>query len=341
VPVASMPDRDSQFLEIDAYVRYRIKDPRLFLESLRDESTAGLRIGQLAISAIRDQVGLKDRRDIIGGDPVTQQDGTIIVRPRVTEDGSATREAMMSTVLLDIRGRAEADFGVQILDVRIKRADFPTAVENSVFSRMRTERDVQAQRLRAEGEEEYLTITADVSRKVRVIRANADRDANILSGQGEAQAVQIFARVLGSEAMGSEALDALEALEALDTRSLGALEALGALNTEILDAVRGGDVLGIDALSVALEDMHTLDAVALEDALGPLVFDVLKVLDAVGPTALEPVSAQTLAEDLEFFTFRRSLEAYTNSLQDGTTVVLPSDSDLFQYLESPSVPSKE
>jgi len=341
VPVASMPDRDSQFLEIDAYVRYRIQDPRLFLESLRDESTAGLRIGQLAISAIRDQVGLKDRRDIIGGDPVTQQDGTIIVQPRVTEDGAATREAMMATVLLDIRGRAEADFGVQILDVRIKRADFPTAVENSVFSRMRTERDVQAQRLRAEGEEEYLTITADVSREVRVIRANADRDANILSGEGEAQAVQIFARVLGSDAMSSEALDALEALEALDTRSLSALEALGALNAEILDAIKAGDVLGLDSLRVALEDMQTLDAVALEDALGPLAFDVLKLLGALGPAALEPVSAQTLAEDLEFFIFRRSLEAYTNSLQEGTTVVLPSDSDLFQYLESSSVPSNE
>ena len=133
----------------------------------------------------------------------------------------------------------------------------------------------------------------------------------------------------------------LEALEALDTRSLGALDALGALSAEILDAVRDGDVLGVDALRVALEDMHTLDAVALEDALGPLAFDVLKVLDAVGPAALEPVSEQTLAEDLEFFTFRRTLEAYTKSLQDDTTVVLPSDSDLFQYLESPSVPSNE
>ena len=87
VPVASMPDRDSQFLEIDAYIRYRIRDPQVFLENLRDEFTAGQRIGSLAISAIRDEVGVRDRKDIIGGDTITQSDGTIIVRPRQTEEG--------------------------------------------------------------------------------------------------------------------------------------------------------------------------------------------------------------------------------------------------------------
>ena len=344
VPVASMPDRDSQFLDIDAYVRYRIKNPKTFLENLRDESTAGLRIGQLAISAIRDQVGLKDRRDIIGGDPVTLADGTIIVQPRVTEDGTATRAAMLEIVLLDIKKRAEESFGVDsidIVDVRIKRADFPAAVENNVFQRMRTERDVQAQRLRAEGEEEYLTLTADVTRQVRIIRANAERDANILQGEGEAQAVQIFARVLSSEALLPEALDALEALEVLDPEALDALEALGALSPKTLGTVRAGEVLGLESLVEALDDLQNLNAEALLDALGPEAFDSLEILEALGPGALEPIGPEALAQDLEFFTFRRSLEAYTNSLQDGTTVVLSADSDLFQYLESPSVPSSE
>jgi membrane protease subunit HflC len=341
VPTASMPDRDSQFLEIDAYVRYRIDAPRKFLENLRDESTAGLRIGALAISAIRDQVGVRDRKDIIGGDPITQADGIIIVQPRLVND-IPTREAMMETVIADIRSRtAEADFGVEILDVRIKRADFPTAVENSVFERMRTERDVQAQRLRAEGEELYLTITADVNRQVRVIRVAAERDANILSGQGEAQAVQIFARVLSPRALGSEALDALEALEALESEALDALEALEALSPETLDALRSGDAQGVETLVEALDDLQTLDANALEDAMGHKAFNALEILGALGPDALEPISPEALAQDLEFFTFRRSLEAYTNSLQEGTTVVLSSDSDLFQYLEGPNPLSSE
>ena len=206
VPVASMPDRDSQFLEIDAYIRYRISDPQVFLENLRDEFTAGQRIGSLAISAIRDEVGVRDRKDIIGGDPITQSDGTIIVKPRQTEEGNPSRAEMMQLVLHGLRENTEEQWGVEVVDVRIKRADFPTAAEASVFDRMRSERSVQAQRLRAEGAEQFLTITADVSRRVRIIRANADRDGNILSGEGEAQAVQIFATGSGHGSLASRGL---------------------------------------------------------------------------------------------------------------------------------------
>lgn len=238
VPTAPMPDKDSQFLEIDAYVRYLIDNPRTFLENLQNESTAGLRLGNLAISAIRDEVGLRDRKDIIGGDPITLDDGTITVEPRLSENGSPSREAMMVLVLERLKEDAEEEFGVTIVDVRIKRADFPTAAENSVFDRMRSERSVQAQRLRAEGEEQYLTITADVTKRTRVIKADAERDAQILAGEGEAEAILI--------------------------------------------------------LAAALE------------------------------------------KDPEFFAFRRSLEAYANFMKEGTTLVLPSDNDLFRYLETPS-----
>jgi membrane protease subunit HflC len=239
VPSAGMPDKDSQFLEIDAYIRYKIKSPELFLQNLRDESTAGLRIGNLAISAIRDEVGSRDRRDIIGGEPITLADGTIIVNPRQTTENVPTREAMMQKVLSDLRERVESnEFGVDITDVRIKRADFPSATENSVFDRMRSERDVQAQRLRAEGAEQYLTITADVDRQVRIIKADAERDANILRGEGEAGAISIL--------------------------------------------------------------------------------------------------AEALAQDPEFFAFRRSLEAYGTFLDEGTTLVLSTNSELFRYLEGPN-----
>ena len=196
VATASMPDKDSQFLGIDAYIRYRIDKPLVFLQNLRDETTAGLRIGNLAIGALRTQVGLRDRRDIIGGDPVTQPDGTIIVRPRVDSQDAFAREAMMQLVLDRVKRDTEQQFGVSIVDVRIKAADFPTAAESSVFERMRSERSVQAQRLRAEGEEQYLTITADVDRQVRIIKANAERDANILRGEGEAEAILVLAEAL-------------------------------------------------------------------------------------------------------------------------------------------------
>lgn len=243
VPAESMPDKDQQFLEIDAYVRYRINDPRKFLERLRDEFTAADRIGRIVISELRRVVAASDRTEIIGGIAQSQDDGTLIVIPNRTEQGVETREALTRQVLNDsnaVVGSSENDFGIEIVDVRIKAADFPSTVEDTVFNRMRTERDVQAQRLRAEGVEQNLIITTDVDRQVAIIRAEADRTANRSRGEGEAEAIRILA----------------EALE----------------------------------------------------------------------------------QDPEFFAFRRSLEAYTNFLTQKSTVVLSSENDLFQYLESPDQP---
>ncbi len=199
VPTESMPDKDQQFLEIDAYVRYRINDPRKFLERLRDEFTAADRIGRIVISELRRVVAASDRTEIIGGIAQSQDDGTLIVIPNKTPEGVDTREALTRQVLSGsnaVVGSSENDFGIQIVDVRIKAADFPGTVEQTVFNRMRTERDVQAQRLRAEGAEQNLTITTDVDRQVAIILAEADRTANSLRGEGEAEAIRILAEAL-------------------------------------------------------------------------------------------------------------------------------------------------
>jgi len=195
VPPASMPDVESQFLDIDAYVRYRIVDPRAFRETLVDELRAGSRIGAIAVSALREEIGQRLRADIIGGEITDLPDGTKLVEARLTEAGVATRAALTRTVR--DRTQAEAEmFGVVVTDVRIKRADFPQAVEANVFTRMRTERAVQAERLRAEGDELFLTKTADVDRQVEIIRADADKTSDELRGEGEGQAIRILALAL-------------------------------------------------------------------------------------------------------------------------------------------------
>ena len=202
VPTESMPDREQQFLEIDAYVRYRITDPRKFLERLRDEFTAADRIGRIVMSELRRVVAGSDRTEIIGGIAQTQEDGTLIVTPNKTTEGVYTREALTNQVLRDankVIGSVDSDFGIEIVDVRIKAADFPGTVEQTVFNRMRTERAVQGQRMRAEGEEQHLTITTDVDRQVARILAEADRKANTLRGEGEAQAIKILADALESD----------------------------------------------------------------------------------------------------------------------------------------------
>jgi len=199
----SMPDKESQFLEIDAYVRYRITDPRKFLLTLRDEFTAEARIGNIVISEIRRVVAASDRTDIIGGISATQEDGTTVVEAKTSEMGLYSREALTDKVRQGANAAVQSnanDFGIEIQDVRIKRADFPPTVEETVYNRMRTERNVQAKKLRAEGEEENLTITADVDRQVTIIRAEADRTGNVLRGEGEGQAISIFSDALEQDA---------------------------------------------------------------------------------------------------------------------------------------------
>ena len=217
-----------------------------------------------------------------------------MVRARQTDEALPSREAMMQLALNSVReDTQQQQWGVEVVDIRIKRADFPAAAEASVFDRMRSERSVQAQRLRAEGEEQFLTITADVNRQVRVIRVEAERDANILSGEGEAQAVQIFSRVLGTDALSPDALDRLTALESLTP---AVLDQLNEFNDDLLSGsteaqLRAGNILGIGALPAVIDAMQELsdeDLVALELVLGFETTEALRGLRAAGDGALDP-----------------------------------------------------
>lgn len=199
VTPTSMPDQDNQFLEVDAYVRYRIEDPRKFIERLRSQNNADATIQQIVIAALRDEVGRSTQPEIIGGRLIGIQEDRTEVEALVDGQGNPTRAAIVARALATANQEvksAEKDFGVDIVDIRIKRADFPAATEANIFTRMRTERSVQAQRLRAEGQELYLQRIADVDRQVEIIRAEADETANRLRGEGEGEAINILAEAL-------------------------------------------------------------------------------------------------------------------------------------------------
>ena len=204
VQPAAFPDIENQFLDIDAYVRYRIRpndaDIRRFRTALINETGAAAPIGQIVVAALREEVGGRRREQIIGGQIAVNADETRTVTPIQSADGSAAREELTRIVTATVQAAAdEQGFGIDVEDVRIKRADFPDSIVESVYTRMRSEREVQAQRLRAEGEEEYLTKTADVSRRVQVIAAEADRDSNVLRGEGEAEAIRVLGLALGCD----------------------------------------------------------------------------------------------------------------------------------------------
>ncbi len=203
-PPSQFLDRDINILEIDVYGRFRIIDPRAFLQTLTTEDNARSILAQRINSSLRAEVAERSREQIIGGnveldesgEPVTDDEGNSRVQP------TNSRTELLVDVIEAVQANlAQEDppFGVEMVDIRIKRADFPVEVAGRIFERMRSDREKISRRLRAEGEEEARTRRAAADREVEVILAEADRDAARLRGDGEAQAISILAESLNKD----------------------------------------------------------------------------------------------------------------------------------------------
>ncbi len=215
-PAESLLTSDKKRLIIDVYARGRVTDPLLFFQTVRSVAQARSRVIDIVASELRREIAsdlqleiIKTRREQI------ENDVRDAVRPLISE------------------------LGIDIVDVRIKRADFPQSIAGSVYERMKAERKRIADRERAEGAEADLQKRAEVDREAVEIRSTAQKEADIIRGEAEAEAIAIYA-------------DALE-------------------------------------------------------------------------------------RDPEFYTFLRSLDAYAEFLGENTTVVLPADSDIFKFLQSPII----
>ena len=322
----TMRDANKENLSIDSYARYRIIDAVQFRKTLRDETNARSRLGDIVNATLRERIALRTRPEIIGARPILDNTGNPVVDDEGLPliEGTESRTDLLGEVLTGVRDRVNAQevtqlfevpspggnleeffvtiddtvvnngdvrviqgpegdeelgidvvfrsfdpssgrlalgtqagesleagasftvqyfiardepFGIEIVDVRIKRADFPDTVTPSIYTRMRAERNRIATKFRAEGDEQDLLIRAGADKERDIILADADKTANEVRGKGEADAIRILA-------------DALE-------------------------------------------------------------------------------------QDPEFFSFRRSLEAYKTFLNQRTTVVLSSDADVFKFLQSP------
>ena len=214
-PPDSLLTEDKKRLVIDAYAVGRIVDALVFFRTVRSPQRAVVRATDIITSDLRVEIANDLQAEII----------------------KTNREAIMNSVRDAVIPKLK-EFGVDTVDVRIKRADFPDEISDSIYARMQAERKRIADRERAEGVEAGLEITARANRTSVEIRSEAEGKANAVRGQGEAEAIAILA-------------DALE-------------------------------------------------------------------------------------QDPEFYAFRRSLDAYRIFLTQNTTVVLPADSSLFQFLQSPT-----
>ena len=201
-PAVSMPDIEKQNMTIDSYARYRIVDPLQFFKTLQTENTARTRLGDIVTSSLRDEIARSTRTEIIGAERVLDENGV----PVIDEDGlpiiepSESRTELLDNVFGATENRvAEGKFGVEMIDVRLKRADFSDRVQDSIFNRMRAERNRIATRFRSEGAEEDLKIRAEANKQREIILAEAERTGNTVRGRGEAEAIRILADALNRD----------------------------------------------------------------------------------------------------------------------------------------------
>lgn len=167
---------DKKRVEVDQVSRWRIQNPLDFYRSVRDQPRAMARLDDIISARLRQGIARHNFLDLI----------------------RENREAIMEAVTKDTRETAKA-FGIEVIDVRIKRLDLPREVQASVFARMRAERERIAKRYRAEGEERAREIRAGADREREVILATAYETSQKLSGEGDAQATAIYAQAFGQD----------------------------------------------------------------------------------------------------------------------------------------------
>ncbi|MFL5297115.1 MAG: protease modulator HflC [Phenylobacterium sp.] len=171
-------DGNEQRLVIDAFLRYRISDPLQFFRTLHDERTANDRLERLVNSSLRQVVGSTTTDDIVSG----------------------RRDELMQQSKLDVERRAKASrLGIDVIDLRIKRVDFPAANRASVYRRMQTQRQQEAAQYRAQGEQQKREIIASADKEVTITLAQAQEQGETVRGQGDAQRTRIFAQSFGRD----------------------------------------------------------------------------------------------------------------------------------------------
>ena len=179
---------DQKRIIVDSFARYRIVDPLKFFQTVRNEATFSDRFGRIINAAVRGVIAQYSLASLLSED----------------------RSTIMGSIQVIIKNE-EKSFGVQIIDIRIGRTDLTEQVSNNVYQRMRSERDKEANLLRAEGEELSKEIRASADRQQTVIVAEAERTSSILRGEGDALKNKILGDAYGRD---KEFFDFLRTMQA-------------------------------------------------------------------------------------------------------------------------------
>lgn len=168
--------RDRKRLVVDAFIRYHITDPLTYFQTVGSEGVARSRLGAILNAATREVLGRVDLISVLSGE----------------------RAELMLQIRAQVN-RQSAQFGMDVIDVRVRRADLPDENSQAVYARMNAERAQEAQEFRSTGEANKRRIISQADREAAIILAEANRNAEIIRGQGDALAARIFAQAVGRD----------------------------------------------------------------------------------------------------------------------------------------------
>lgn len=171
--------KETKFITVDAYVMWRVADvQRYFTNTGGDRSRAELLLMSRAKDGLKNKVSERTVHEVVSGQ----------------------RDKLMTDLTQELNAIALKEFGIKVVDVRLKRVDFPASISESIYNRMRSEREREAREHRSQGTEIAETIKANAEREQRVLLAEAYRKAETLRGEGDALAASISARAFGKDA---------------------------------------------------------------------------------------------------------------------------------------------
>ena len=196
-----VPTKDKRFIWVDTYARWRIVDPLLFFQRLRDERGAQSRLDDILDGETRNAVAQHDLIELVRSTnrnpedvPIESEEESVILDTIAQGRQEITRE-----ILTTAAGRV-ADLGIEILDLRFKRINYVEEVQQDVFARMIAERQRIAQQFRSEGQGEAARIDGERERELAQIVSEAYREAEALRGEADAEATRVYAEAYNRDA---------------------------------------------------------------------------------------------------------------------------------------------
>ncbi len=209
--------KDKRFIFVDTYARWRITDPLLYFQRLRDERRAQSRLDDILEGETRNAIAKHRLVELVRSTNRTPaQDESLPEATSVLEEIGTGREQVRLEILENAQGRT-GDLGIEILDVQLKRINYVEEVRRKVYDRMIAERRRIAERYRSEGEGEAASIRGEIEKELKKIESEAYREAQEIQGRADAEATEIYATAYNPSVDSRRFYEFLKTMETLSS----------------------------------------------------------------------------------------------------------------------------